>query len=240
MSTTAAAIVDVAAEGLSSTRDGGHAAVNSLLEESQHKLAAITAIEGAGLTFLTLYLLRRFASPAVPWWVLLFVLSGWLLGFSGALLLPLDLAFTKSNDLFSSNALVEYWEGMFWTSTVMANAVFPLLKGVVSSGAFSCGGKLRDSLRKSLIFYVVVVCIGAAALVWVWLSGQTMTAFLGFIMALSNIYGLLLIIVLMSYGFVDVPRYLWHLGDYPRRLRWLQSQVRQRCEKRISLTCILV
>jgi len=199
--------------------------LKTLLEQSQHKLAAITAVEAATLIVFTLYLLRRFASPAVPWWVLVFVFFGWLLGLSGVLLLPLDLAFTKSNDLFSSESLIRFWEGMFWTTAVMAYAILPLLKGVVSSGAFSCAGKVRASLKANFTFYAVAVGIGIAALVWVWLSGQTMSAFLGFIMALSNIYGLLLLIVLMSYGFVDVPRYLWRMGDYSSRLRALQLQV---------------
>ena len=207
-----------------------------MAEANQRKAVVITGVEAVVMLALALYLLRRFAAPQVPWWVRVCVLFGWLLGFSGVLLLPLDLAITRlsssnastisgDGDSSTSGTLVQYWEGMFWASAVMAYGVFPLLKGVVSSGAFSCGGKLRDSIRKSLISYLVLLAVAVAVLVWVKLAGLTMAAFLGFVMALSNIYGLLLIIVLMSYGFVDVPRYFWNLGDYPRMLRRLQLQV---------------
>ena len=211
------------------TDEASGAVVVSNISTTQQWLVTVTGIESAVLFLLTAYLLHRFASRVTPWWVKGSVFIGWFLGFSLVLMLPLDLAFTKSNSNRSSLGMVWFWETNFWASTVMAYVIFPLSKGIVSSGAFTFPGKVRDALCSSLAFYVVILVVGAVTLGWVIATGLTMDVFLGFVMALSNIYGLLLITVLMSYGLVEVPRHLWKVGNYSQRLRALHLKVGTPC-----------
>ena len=195
-------------------------------DEVHQRLVIFVIIEAVTLLLLVGYLLRRFAVPSTPWWVKLPVYVGWVLGSSMVLLLPLDVALTDSDIEYDKNLVIQIWKADFWAASVMAYACFPLLKGVAASGAFTFCGKVRQSIYGSLLFYVVAIVIGIAALVWVWFSGLTTDAFLGFVMSLANIYALLLITLLLSYGLVDIPRHLWMLGDYQRYLRSLQLQVR--------------
>jgi hypothetical protein len=213
------------AEGVIGGASGGGSADSAQLLV-QNQLVWVTLAEAGALALVTLYLLRRFSARSTSWWVALSVFAGWFLGFSGMLVLPLDIAFTQSNDLVSSQPLVRFWEASFWITTIFAYALFPLLKGIVASGAFTCAGKVRQSLWGNIVFYVVALTVVGVALVWVWVADLPMNAVVGFVMALSNIYGLLLITVLLSFGLVDTPRYLWMLGDYPRQLRRLHLQVR--------------
>jgi hypothetical protein len=43
-------------------------------------------------------------------------------------------------------------------------------------------------------------------------------------MAISNAYGLILVILLLSYGLVEVPRSLWYEGDPRRNARVCELQ----------------
>lgn len=202
-----------------------NAVQSSMSTEVQSKMLWITAIEIIILLSITAYLLWRFSARNTPWWVNIGVFVGWTLGFSGILLLPLDITFTQSNDQESSSTLITFWQVSFWTTTSLAYIVFPLLRGIVTSGSFTCSGKMRASLCQNLLFYLVASVVVGIALVWVWTSGLSLDFFVGIIMALSNIYGLLLLIVLLSYGLIDTPRYLWLLGDHARQLKKLQINV---------------
>lgn len=53
------------------------------------------------------------------------------------------------------------------------------------------------------------------------LTGQNLIAFL---MALSNAWGIFLIIFLLGYGLVAVPKHTLKLSDYETRLRYLEWQ----------------
>ena len=216
-------VVTAAAVAVQAIDDEAESASNH--GEEHQRLLIFVMIEAITLLLFVGYLLRRFAVPSTPWWVKLAVYVGWVLGSSMVLLLPLDVALTDSDIDYDKGLVIQIWKADFWAASVMAYVCFPFLKGVASSGAFTFCGKVRQSIYGSLLFYVVAAVIGIAALVWVWFSGLTTDAFLGFVMSLANIYALLLITLLLSYGLVDIPRHLWMLGDYQRYLRSLQLQV---------------
>jgi len=79
--------------------------------------------------------------------------------------------------------------------------------------------QLRDALYQNLVFYI---CAGIAGIVYIFYmvvarSGSP-SEVIGFLMAMGNTYGVLLIIVLMGNGLVALPRRLWQLGNAEREL----------------------
>lgn len=56
----------------------------------------------------------------------------------------------------------------------------------------------------------------------------------GFLAAMGNMWGLLLIIVLMGYGVVAIPRIWWYKGEYSKALNYLHLKSVQIDEKRID------
>lgn len=57
-------------------------------------------------------------------------------------------------------------------------------------------------------------------------SGGSLNSIIGFVMAMGNTYGVLLIILLMGNGLVAVPRQLWRMGDTSKELLDMYISVR--------------
>jgi hypothetical protein len=77
-----------------------------------------------------------------------------------------------------------------------------------------------------------IVAIAAAVIYVVYLvstSGGTFSQVIGFVMAMGNTYGVLLLTLLMGNGLVALPMHLWNLGDVDRGLRELYLSVRATC-----------
>ena len=51
------------------------------------------------------------------------------------------------------------------------------------------------------------------------------TALLDFVKLLANAYGLLLVVIFMSYGLVDIPRRLWFKGSHKFQVRYVRFKV---------------
>lgn len=69
------------------------------------------------------------------------------------------------------------------------------------------------------MYQLVVGSIALLGLIYVWYSQETTSNLRAYVMALSNSWGLILVVIFMGYGMVDVPRRLWHKGDNARELR---------------------
>ena len=49
-------------------------------------------------------------------------------------------------------------------------------------------------------------------------NGGSTTALVGFMMAMANTYGLIIVIVLMGNGLIALPRRMWELGNTSEEL----------------------
>ncbi|KAF9980776.1 hypothetical protein BGZ65_004697 [Modicella reniformis] len=131
------------------------------------------------------------------WYVSLIAYISWFFPFSVVVLVPLDLA------------------------SVLA--LIPLLQVYTQSGEFTMMKKLRHAIRYNIIYQLIIGVVAFLGLIYVWYSERS-SNLRGYIMALSNSWGLVLVIVFMGYGMVDVPRRLWHKGDNARELRRIAFQ----------------
>ncbi len=97
------------------------------------------------------------------------------------------------------------------------------MQSFVRSGKFVAGEKLRGAVRENLIYYAIVGGLGAAFLIYVALAKGLMGAnLLGFLIALANGWGLLLIVIFLGHGLIEVPRTLWQTSDANYHLKTLQ------------------
>ncbi|KAF8923123.1 LMBR1 domain-containing protein 2 [Dissophora ornata] len=78
--------------------------------------------------------------------------------------------------------------------------------------------RIRHAVRYNIIYQLIVGSIAMLGLVYVWYS-QGSSNLRAYVMALSNSWGLILVVIFIGYGMVDVPRRLWHKGDNARELR---------------------
>ncbi|GJJ69973.1 hypothetical protein EMPS_02322 [Entomortierella parvispora] len=118
----------------------------------------------------------------------------------------------------SSEFLVAAWRTIYWCSFALTWALIPLLQAYTQSGEFTVMKRIRSAVRYNILYQLVVGSIALLGLVYVWYAQGT-SNLRAYIMALSNSWGLILVVIFMGYGMVDVPRRLWHQGDNARELR---------------------
>jgi hypothetical protein len=87
--------------------------------------------------------------------------------------------------------------------------------------------QICDAVYRLLIAGVVALVAGLVYIVYlVSTSGAGLWQVVGFVMAMGNTYGVLLITLLMGNGLVALPMHLWRLGDIDRGLQELYLSVR--------------
>jgi len=156
-----------------------------------------------------------------PWYLRLLVTIGVFFPFSIVLILPLDISSSIYRNLSEEEKLITkppigyqseefftfFWNITYWTSYALTWLFLPLLSGYILSGYFTPLTKFKDSIYQNLIFYGACGGVGVIFVIYIAIAKKmTGKAILGFLMALSNAWGLLLCIIFLGYGLVDVPR----------------------------------
>ncbi|KAF9960370.1 hypothetical protein BGZ72_007175 [Mortierella alpina] len=164
------------------------------------------------------------------WYVSLIAFISWFFPFSIVVLVPLDLSSTlfrgckaeeECNEPFmyvSSEFLVAAWRTLYWSSFALTWVMIPLLQAYTQSGEFTVMKKFRSAVRYNIIYQLIIGTIALIGLVGV-IYAQGTSNLRAYVMALSNSWGLVLVVIFMGYGMVDVPRRLWHKGDNSRELK---------------------
>ena len=166
------------------------------------------------MALLAAYLVRYYRSPMVGLDVATTVYIAWVLGFSGILFLPYDLSFALVTGQ-ESVRLSKIWTFIYWSTFFLAWVILPFQMEYHSSGSFSLYGKIVDALKMNCLMAAIAVVAAILFLIFMVANGHgTINHVIGFMMAAGNTYGLLLIILLMGYGLVALPRRLWQITDY--------------------------
>ncbi len=188
-------------------------------------------------TGLVIILIRTFARPDTRIAYLIQVFMSWWFGFAGTLvLLPLDLSASiaqspckdifegaekppcdgnfKSNDHF----FIILWKIVYWVTFVFSWIICPIVMDYSIAGEFKPKEKLVAAILGKIKFYVVVGVLGLVLVLFIMLTAEfTIDQMLGYVIALSNIYGTGLIVVMMGYGMIEFPRSVWRASD-PKRM----------------------
>lgn len=190
----------------------------------------------------TWYFLRCYAHPNVglPYYLTVFV--AYFLGIGGTILLPIDIAFTDgevhhhdgttengddtvspsistADELGTTSPLTTVWLIVYWVTWVIAWLGVPLLQEFWAAGEFTFKARLKASLRANCRSIAVGALVVVVVLIWVATQSENPMAVL---MAVSNFYALILIVLLMSYGMVDVPRSFWKASSPEKELRVME------------------
>lgn len=169
----------------------------------------------------TALLLRYYAARGIHVAYLAAVFVSWYLGFFGTLLLPVDVEETIEREPLG--AFETLWMLVYWTTFILSWIVLPILMEFYASGAFTFKDRMKDSLKSNLKFYAAILLLSTVIIVWMAISNSWgPSALSGFLMAAANTYGMLLIVVMMGYGLVEMPREIWIYTFPERALRRLE------------------
>lgn len=106
------------------------------------------------------------------------------------------------------------WNLIYWSTFSLAWIVLPLQMEFHSSGHFTWREKLWDSFRRNFLYLSVAIILLIVFIVLMVLSGLDgdVRHLIGFLMAMSNTYGVVLITLLLGSGLIAFPRLLWQTG----------------------------
>jgi len=96
----------------------------------------------------------------------------------------------------------------------------------VSSGEFTTLGRIKSSLKINLMFYFIAGIIFGAFMVYLYVEGTFETVPLkGFFIALSNAFGLFLIMIFLGYGLVSIPKKYFKMTSIENRMEHAQKKI---------------
>lgn len=105
-----------------------------------------------------------------------------------------------------------FWRVVYWTSQFLTWLLLPFMQSYARSGAFSKVGKIKTALIENAIYYGTYLLIFISLLIYVaahpqwqlsWRELQTIG------ITAANTWGLFLLVLLLGYGLVEIPRSYW-------------------------------
>jgi hypothetical protein len=137
-------------------------------------------------------------------------------------IVPLDLALTittrhsASTDYEQKPAVRTVLESCFWPPLIFGGLLLWVQEEFMQSGHFSCCSRIIDACYQVSFWSIVMgACGGLFYLILIGIEAteSSSTAMQTLVVAGSNTYGLMIIVVLMGYGLVELPLSLWRLGS---------------------------
>lgn len=158
------------------------------------------------------------------WLPYLSIFASWVIVGGMLIVSPLDLlpAYNARGEM----RLYGFYATMYWTAFVLMWVVLPLQQSYFESGHFTFKRKCWAAVRENLLFYGIALVLFVGILIYVIATSKgDMADIPDIAIALSNLWGLLLGILLLGYGLVELPKKFWHLGDRPSTLRRLYAKL---------------
>ncbi|XP_070760585.1 G-protein coupled receptor-associated protein LMBRD2a [Enoplosus armatus] len=105
-----------------------------------------------------------------------------------------------------------FWRVVYWTSQFLTWLLLPFMQSYARSGAFSRVGKIKTALIENAIYYGTYLLIFISLLIYVaahpqWQLSWTELQTIG--ITAANTWGLFLLVLLLGYGLVEIPRSHW-------------------------------
>ena len=111
--------------------------------------------------------------------------------------------------------LPDLWRVIYWSSQILSWLLLPIMQSYVYAGAFTVWGKIKTALFENAIWYGSYLVIFGGLLIYVALKPELdldaeSLKLIG--MTASNTWGLLLLVLLLGYGLVELPRNAWNMS----------------------------
>ncbi|XP_022520563.2 G-protein coupled receptor-associated protein LMBRD2a [Astyanax mexicanus] len=105
-----------------------------------------------------------------------------------------------------------FWRVVYWTSQSLTWLLIPFMQSYARSGAFSISGKIKTALIENAIYYGTYLFIFCSLLIYVAISPQWHLSWYNLRtigITAANTWGLFLLVLLLGYGLVEIPRSYW-------------------------------
>lgn len=110
------------------------------------------------------------------------------------------------------SVLFNLWRVVYWSSQFLTWLVLPLMQSFTQAGEFTFSGKLKSAVWDNSIFYASYLFIAIILLIYIALQPNLHLNFdriKAIAAGASNTWGLFVLVLMLGYGLVEVPRNLW-------------------------------
>ena len=175
----------------------------------------LTFIEILASAALSFYLIHSYSHASVKLYVKICVLIAWVMNFSLILLVPLDIYINSRNH--SANIPVESdpafqhlsaaYAILYWTIFVISWTLLPAIQEYEDAVDLDFNDKIRRSFNNNMKFYMAAGGASVLFIIYIYVAGiANDVGLFTFLKSLANSFGVFLIIVLLGYSLVTIPR----------------------------------
>ncbi len=115
--------------------------------------------------------------------------------------------------LLDPTVLPNLWRIVYWSSQLLTWLILPIMQSFTLAGEFTFGGKIKSALWDNIVYYTSYLLIAIILLVYIavkpelhlnWERTKAIAA------SASNTWGLFVLVFMLGYGLVEVPRTAWN------------------------------
>uniref|UniRef100_A0A1I7VB87 LMBR1 domain-containing protein 2 n=1 Tax=Loa loa TaxID=7209 RepID=A0A1I7VB87_LOALO len=131
-----------------------------------------------------------------------------------------NLVCRKPTGFVPDYVLLRLWRVVYWTAQFLTWIVLPLMQSYSDAGDFSSLGKLRSAIYSNAVYYGIYLAVFFMLMIYAAVKGVVLNAehLKVILISASNTWGLFLLVVLLGYGLIEVPRQFWQMGNRDYRL----------------------
>uniref|UniRef100_A0A673K437 LMBR1 domain-containing protein 2-B-like n=1 Tax=Sinocyclocheilus rhinocerous TaxID=307959 RepID=A0A673K437_9TELE len=114
-----------------------------------------------------------------------------------------------------------FWRVVYWTSQFLTWLLIPFMQSYARSGGFSISGKIKTALIENAIYYGTYLLIFCSLLIYVAVTPKLHLSWSGLRtigITAANTWGLFLLVLLLGYGLVEIPRTYWRASCHGQLL----------------------
>lgn len=169
----------------------------------------------------TVFLLYQYPSKSTPAIVYIVVFIGWFTAFGIVTLIPYDVYLSNGGE-GDKDLLHTAWVVVYWIAFGLCWVILPITEKFHTSGEFTFCSKLRNALFRQLRSFLILISVLSALVLYLYfVKNFTLGQVPQMLVLLSNIWGLFLVIILLGFGLVFLPKTFWNEGNLEKTLRIL-------------------
>ena len=123
-----------------------------------------------------------------------------------------ELSCIAPNSLLDDQVLLDLWRVVYWSSQLLTWLILPMMQSYTQAGEFTVRGKLKSALWDNAIYYASVIFIALILVIYIALQPNLhldRERIKAIAAAASNTWGLFVLVLMLGYGLVEVPRNCW-------------------------------
>ena len=182
---------------------------------------------------LAIFIILSYVRKGTNKLVILISLLTWFCDFYLVINLPYDICITNKQkrnvnlteaEEKTSKIIQINYQIAYWITFCLAWVIIPLLKSYESNGEFTKWEKIKYAIKSNLILYGVVSFICLILFIWAYfkLKKETISFFFKNIYNFNYILGLSIMLLLLSYSLVKLPKFIYEKINYQKTIQYYE------------------